>query len=41
MNLVVWCIVGGVNDQISIVNNVCTDDWAAESAIKASNEWKQ
>ena len=37
MNLIVWGIVGGVNHQNSIVNAVCADDWAAESAIKASN----
>ena len=37
MNLIVWGIVGGVNDQNSTVKIVCADDWAAESAIKASN----
>ena len=38
MNLSVWGIVGGVNEQNNIVNTVRTDDWAAESAIKASND---
>ena len=38
MNLIVWGIVGGVNDQkIALWIRACADDWAAESAIKASN----
>ena len=36
MKLIVWGIIGGVNDQNSIVITVCAGDWAAESAIKAS-----
>ena len=36
MSLIVWGIVGGV-DEFSIVNTVSADDWAAESAIKATN----
>ena len=39
MNLTVSGFVGGVNDYNSVVNIcVCADDWAAESAIKASND---
>ena len=38
MSLIVRAIVGGVNEQNSIVNIVCVDDWATESAIKATNE---
>ena len=37
MNLIVSGIVGGINEQNNIVNNVCADDWTAERAIIASN----
>ena len=37
MNLIGTGVVGGVNEQNSIVNTVCADDWTVESAIKASN----
>ena len=37
MSFIVSSIVGGVNEQNSILNTVCADDWTAESAIKASN----
>ena len=36
MSLYLSCIVGGVNEQNSIVKNVRTDDWKAE--LFASNE---
>ena len=37
MSLIVWGIVGCVNDQNSSVNlRVYVDDWTAESAVKAS-----
>ena len=38
MSLIVWGIVGGVNDHVALWIRVCADDWAAEIAIKASNE---
>ena len=37
MNLIVWSIAGGVNEQNSIANTVCGDDRVAESVIKATN----
>ena len=36
MSFIVSSIVGGVNEQNSILSTVCVDDWTAESAIKAS-----
>ena len=38
MNLTVSGIVGGVSDTIALWICVCADDWAAELAVKASNE---
>ena len=37
MNLIVWDIVGGVNEKNSIVNTVRSDNWSTESVIKATN----
>ena len=37
MCFIVSGIVGGVDEQNSILNNVCADDWTAERAIIASN----
>ena len=37
MRWLVLCIVGGVNEQNSIVKNVHVDDWTAERAIIASS----
>ena len=36
MSLIVPCIVGVANEQNSIANKVCADDWIAERAIIAS-----
>ena len=38
MNLIVSPIVGGVNEQSSIVNSVYVDDWTADKAIISSND---
>ena len=38
MSLIVSSIVGGINEQNSIVKNVCVDDWTAELAIIVSDE---
>ena len=38
MSFMVSNIVGGVNEQNSIVNNVGTDDFTAEKAIVDSND---
>ena len=38
MSLIVSSIVGGINEQNSIVKNVCADDWTAKCAIIASDE---
>ena len=38
MSLIVSSIVGGINEQNSIVKNVCADDWTAKLAITASDE---
>ena len=36
--MIVSSIVGGDNEQNSIVNSACVDDWTAELVIIASNE---
>ena len=37
MSSIVSSIVGGVNEQNSIVNTVCVDNWTAELSTIASN----
>ena len=37
MSLIVSSIVGGVNEQNSIVNTMCVDNWTAKLSAIASN----